>query len=313
LEVDPSCRSKWFREQRLPGPVLWYGGKSGFILPHILRMLPITRVYVEPYGGAGSVLLSKDRSEVEVYNDLDWRIVNLLQAIQDEERFEYLYHRIFYTLYSRYEFIRALDIMKDAKADDDDKAWAFFVAQNQGYGGISYLPGHWGRAFTADKGVAKKVRTYSIRVDRLPRQHERLRGVTILCKDAFRVIREYDSPDTTFFLDPPYVPDTRVNKKVYYIDQPVEHHERLVDLLLEVRSAVVLIGYDHSVYRPLVEAGWEKVSIRSYASAAARNRGTKTVGKGALRKHAPRVETVWRNPRACELKPIDKGRYKVQD
>jgi DNA adenine methylase len=304
VDVNAAFGSKWFKEQRLPGPVLWYGGKGSWNLPRILKVLPITGTYVEPYGGAASVLLSKDRSDLEVYSDLDWRIVNLLKAIQDPDRFRLLYHRVFYTLYSRSEFIRGLEIMKDPSASDDDKAWAFFVIQNQGYGGISHLPGHWGRAFTDDKGVAKKVRTYTIRIDRLPRQHERLQGVEILNMDAIEVMLEYDSDDTTVFLDPPYVPDTRVNKKVYHIDQPIEHHELLVDTILKLRSAVVLIGYEHPVYTPLEDAGWEKIPFKSYASAAARNRGTKTVGRGALLKHASRIETIWRNPRAVELKPL---------
>lgn len=303
MRVSGGFTSRWFKEQRLPGPVLYYGGKSGWLLPHILRHLPETDVYVEPYGGAGSVLLSRPRSKLEVYNDLDWRIVNLLQAIQDERRFPLLYHRAYFTLYARSEFVRALEMLRDPTVDDDWKAWAYFVAQNQGYGGISYLPGHWGRAFTDDKGVAKKVRTFTIRVDRLPRQHERLQGVEIQCRDAFRVIKEYDSPETTYFLDPPYVPDTRVNKKVYSIDQPLEHHRDLVEVILRLDGAVVLIGYDHPVYRPLEDAGWEKLHFRGYASAAARNRGTRTVGRGALLKHAPRVETIWRNPLASRLCP----------
>jgi DNA adenine methylase len=275
------------------------------MLPKLLKLIPDNKVYVEPYGGAASVLFTKAPSNLEVYNDMDWRLVNLMLVIKNKKHFEELWHRVYWTPYSFDEFKRSLDIIKNPKEHDVvTLAWAFFTAQNQSYGGIAKSAGNWGKAFTNDVGVAKKVRTYYLRVDRLPRHHQRLQDVSIESQDALQLVKKWDHPDTTFYLDPPYVPPTRVNEKVYKVDQEILHHEQLVKQLEGTQSAVVLSGYEHPVYEPLVDAGWERIDLKSYSSAAARNRNSKTRGEGSLLKHAARVEVIWRSPRASQLLPL---------
>lgn len=64
-------------------PLLRYHGGKWKLAPWILRHLPPHRVYVEPFGGGGSVLLQKPRSYAEVYNDLDGEIVNLFRVARE--------------------------------------------------------------------------------------------------------------------------------------------------------------------------------------------------------------------------------------
>ncbi|MDR3351761.1 MAG: DNA adenine methylase [Zoogloeaceae bacterium] len=81
----------------------YFGGKWA-IAPWIIEHMPEHRVYVEPFGGAASVLLRKPRSKVEVYNDLDDEIVGLFRVIQSPLQCRELFRLLRRTPYSRREF-----------------------------------------------------------------------------------------------------------------------------------------------------------------------------------------------------------------
>ena len=69
-------------------PICWLGGK-GLLVKKLLPLVPEHRIYVEVFGGGASLLLAKDPavSEVEVYNDLDSRLVNLFEVLREPEGF----------------------------------------------------------------------------------------------------------------------------------------------------------------------------------------------------------------------------------
>ena len=99
-------------------------------------------------------------------------------------------------------------------------------------------------------------------------------------------IEVLDKEDTLFYLDLPYIQDTRKQKKSYDHEMTDEQHKELVDVLIKIKGKVVLSGYDHPIYNKLLENGWNKVVLGEYAK-----RGQKT-NEGELSKGK---EFVWVN------------------
>lgn len=276
------------------------------MISKISPLIPYTKIYVEPYGGAASILFSRKPAPVEVYNDIDNRLVNLMRVLQDPEKFERFATRLSNTLYSLEEFRLALDILSDKEASEEDLAWALFVAQNQGFSGwVPKYEGNWGRSFISSRGMASSVSSWLRRLDRLSLWHDRISRVQIDSRDALQVITYWDSDETTFYLDPPYVLETRKFQDEaghsYAVEPDLSYHEILSRNLVGINGAAVLSCYDHPVYQPLVDAGWDKIEFQVSCSAAGRKRGSKLRGIGAAKKHAARTEVVYRNPKAVEL------------
>jgi DNA adenine methylase len=285
----------------LRAPVQWFGGK-GNMIAKLMRHVPQGGLpYCEPYMGAASLFFAREPAPVEVLNDLDGDLVNLFRCLQDKATFEELKHRIRYTLYARSEFGRAIDILNDESVTDPvQRAWAFFVAKNQGISGSSKTIGSWSRAFVSTSGVADNANKWIMRLSMLDDWHLRLLRAQIDNRDALEVIRYWDNPEAVFYVDPPYHHDTRKDKEIYNVEQDHNHHVQLVETLLACKGAVVLSGYDHPVYAPLADAGWMVTRYETACHAACRGRGSGLQGTGAAKAKVPRVEVVWSNPKATE-------------
>jgi DNA adenine methylase len=262
--------------------IRWAGGK-GRQLDDLLPFIPNGRVYVEPFGGGGSVLLNKARSEVEVYNDLDHSLVNLFTVVRDNELFDEFARVLDWTPYSRENFVGSLDF--ESVGDSVLAAVKFYTVLNQSISG-KRLAGKWDWARAKTDNLADR---WVLRQYKLGAVHDRLKHVQIECRDAIDILQEWDSEETVFYCDPPYVLETRKKQKYYAVEPGDEYHKELVACLKEVRGAVVLSGYLHPTYNVLLEAGWVADSYGQNAMMTVHD-------EGAVRDK--RMEVVWRNARA---------------
>jgi DNA adenine methylase len=286
---------------RLRAPIQYYGGK-GMLLKWLLPLIPEGgRPYVEPYFGAGSVFFARDPAPVEVLNDLDGDVVTLMRAFQDREQFEELRHRLMWTPYARAEFQRALEMRGDPSVSGVDRAWAVFVTQNMGTSGKGRTAGNWGRVLaTASRGMAETTNKWLMRLTMLDAWRWRLMMAQIDNRDALEVIRYWDSDETVFYLDPPYLADTRKSSDDYRFETTDKHHSELVKTILNCEGTVILSCYDHEIYEPLRGAGWHKEQIITSAHSACRFRGSGLRGVGNAKARVKRTETVWLNPKAVK-------------
>jgi DNA adenine methylase len=133
--------------EKLRAPFKYFGGK-GKMLAKLLPLLPSHKVYVEPFCGAASLFFAKPTSPVEVLNDLNEDVVNVFRVLQNKETHEELRFRLMYTPYARSEFVRAIEMLDRKDLTPVDRAWAFMVRQNMGFGGKAGANGgDWGRVY----------------------------------------------------------------------------------------------------------------------------------------------------------------------
>ena len=93
---------------KIARPALRYHGGKWNLASWIISHFPVHECYVEPFGGAASVLLQKSRSPLEVYNDLDGRVVSFFSVLR--ERPDELARLLSLTPYARAEYELSYEI-----------------------------------------------------------------------------------------------------------------------------------------------------------------------------------------------------------
>lgn len=236
-------------------PVKWHGGKY-YLAKKIIDLFPEHRIYLEPFGGAASVLLNKPPVEVEAYNDLDLTISRLFRVLQKEGRkFAELLQ---FVPYSQYEFEMAATYPDGAS--DVEKAVCDYIRWRQSFGGQGKT---WSYTTTrARGGKAGDVNAWWTSIEQLPYIIERLKRVQLLHQPAIKAIKRFDHSEALIYCDPPYLHETRNpnSRDVYGIEMTTEEHIELGEALNECQSKVVISGYPSDLYKKMFK-GWREVEF----------------------------------------------------
>ncbi len=255
----------------LTQPIKRHGGKH-YLADWILSHRPAEYItYCEPYFGAGSVLLRHDpKGCSEVVNDLDGNLMNFWAVLGDPARFSDLQMVLIATPFAQRIFGAAVD---GKAATSVGRAADFFVRSRQSRQGLCKDFATMSKTRTR-RGMNEQVAQWLGAIEGLPEIHERLKRVVILNEDALSAIARMDSPDTWFYLDPPYRHETRTDKKSYgEFECGDSHHFDLLALLADhsFQGRFALSGYHSREYDDVASAcGWrcvEKV-IDNKASSA---------------------------------------------
>jgi DNA adenine methylase len=270
-------------------PVLrWLGGKYR-LAPWIIQQLPPHRIYVEPYGGAASVLLRKPRSYNEVYNDLDGELVNLFTVLRGPDA-PALIRALALTPYARAEYLLSL-----AACDEPiERARRTIVRSHMAHGtGSARMDRPTGFRSDGRSGTTNVAREWADLPAAVAGVVERFRGVTIRQDPALALMAEYSDPKALIYLDPPYMPDTRSVKSnkggeryhTYAFEMLEPDHLSLLDACRASEAMIALSGYPHPAYSEGLP-GWV---CRTVAARAHRN--------------SARTECLWLNPAAVDAHP----------
>lgn len=211
-------------------PITYYGGKQN-MAKHVLELMPSHRTYVEPFFGGGSIFFMKEPSKVEVINDLDDRLITMYRVMKT--KFPTFKAMLDATLHSRSEYRLALQVMKSPQDYSDMRvAWATYIACNASYS--SKIGAGW--AFSRKSNMAKRIARKL--EDLTDETMERLRYTSIESQDALRVIEYWDTPETLFYLDPPYPEGDcghyTKGKDIYY---------DLLEVLPSIKGKFILSSY----------------------------------------------------------------------
>jgi len=248
-------------------PILRYHGGKWKLADWIIGFFPPHRVYVEPYGGAASVLLQKQRSYGEVYNDLDREMVNLFRVTR--EKGKDLAKALELTPFARDEYRESFDFSDDPM----EQARRTVIRSMMGFGSNALCREiKSGFRSNSNRSGTIPAHDWSNYPDVLRQIIERLKGVVIENKDAMEVSLQHDSIETLHYLDPPYVHSTRSSKMHghhgYNFEMSEEQHREMAEIARELKGIVIISGYECELYSDELFADWYREERASLADGA---------------------------------------------
>jgi DNA adenine methylase len=223
-------------------PLLDYFGSKWRLASHIIPHFPEHKTYVEVFCGAASILFKKEPSRNEIINDIHNEIQNLFYCLRtDALRLE---NMLALTPYSRTEY----KLAREPVVEPFEKARRTIIKSWFGIGdSLDNATGF--RVSLTQKGSV--TAPWVIYKKQLHEYAKRLEQVIIECLDYRELIRRYDKPDTLFYLDPPYVTETRNKLNAYLHEWNNNDHRELVETLNKINGKFVLSGYENKIYEPL--------------------------------------------------------------
>lgn len=261
--------------------MLRYHGGKWRLADWIIRQFPQHLVYVEPFGGAGSVLLRKPRAHAEVYNDLDGEVVNVFRVLRDHG--DELKRALVLTPFSREEFEASYEPCEDRI----EQARRTIIRSFQGFGSAAVCGETSGFRANSNRSHTTPAHDWSGYPLCVPAFIERLRGVVIEQRDAAEVMLAHDGPNTLHYVDPPYVHSTRsekrrntVTRKAYKFEMTDADHRALCDTLHGLKGAVVLSGYRSALYDELF-GDWTRIDRMACADGARQRVESLWLSRGA--------------------------------
>lgn len=283
--------------KKITTPAPYFGGKFGTIGSQIAHYINQTehRIYVEPFGGMAGVLFLKRPSPVEVYNDIDKRLVNLFRVLRSKSKTSKLYEQLELTPFAREEYLAAQQVVKESlvtEVDEIELARATVVCLSMSIQPSMQHNGFKCSTHKYDSNVATQFRKRTKQFNLIT---ERIKDVMIENCDASKLMLRFDSPQTLIYLDPPYVKSTRnhnrssnrsTHKDYGYEMDDIDHKMMLV-VSGSLKSKVIISGYISDIYEEQLK-GWYKKEIRStsFISGSQMEKGDTSMA---------RTEVLWSN------------------
>ena len=210
--------------------ITWIGGKR-LLRKLICEHIPLNiNSYIEPFGGGAWVLFAKDKhAKLEVYNDLDSRLVNLFRVVKFHPKA--LIEELNLCFNSREQF---REFLNSTPWTDIQQAAKFIYLLHHSFGGKGATYGTCLNGNSSAKSclnLQERIKAISKRLDKVYIEHLSFE----------ELIPKYDNENALFYCDPPYTQGTGylvANSKTF-------QHELLKDILSNLKGKFIL-SYDDS-------------------------------------------------------------------
>ena len=271
-----------------------YPGSKCKAVSKLLSIYPEHKIYVSLFGGSGVDILYKDPSKVEVFNDVDQHVITFFRVLQTDYMRDELKRRLAETAYSRREFEIAINSLQSQRLlrrlrrsrpkktmqplykrlndtltveydfDPVSRALHWMIGTWQGrqsHCPLTVAAASWGNG-AATHNPVQKWQMLDTCIDATA---SRFRRIYLDCRDWSKVLPEHDSPDTFYFVDPPYMLSTIARKDQYAHVLSDDDHFMLLDALNAIQGKAIIFGNRSPVYDEML-AHWIRIkTFREFA------------------------------------------------
>ena len=269
------------KKRRLRPPVKTHGGKW-YLASWIVENFPDNYedlTYVEPMCAGASVFLTKKPSREEVLNDLDHGLICVFKSLRDEPK-EFI-DRLKRIRYTDRTFKMALNKSGQNLEDYVEAGINEYMLRRMSRGGMKKSFA-WSERIRG--GKPGDVNAWKTMLKELPSIADRIKETTILNRSVFDVFKVWDEEDTLWYIDPPYLPNTREENStnIYEHEMSVDDHIQLLNIIKNARGKVIISGYSSPLYNRNLK-GW-KIKKKNVANNS---------GQGKTKEK--RTEVIWMN------------------
>jgi DNA adenine methylase len=240
-------------------PIKYFGGKNGFA-NKILEYFPKnhqTMNYIEPFCGSAAMLFHKERSPIEIINDIDENVYSIFSVLINKQDFSEFKYKCDLSLFSEKMLLQYKASLKNDDLSIVERAYKYYYCNRLSFnssGGIS-------ASTSVRRNMSKSVSDYLSSIDKLYEIHNRLSNVVILNRDGVNVIKKYDKENTFMYCDSPYANETRSSGR-YKHDFTDDKQDEYLNVLISIKNAKMLIsGYNCERYEILEKNGYNRIDL----------------------------------------------------
>lgn len=206
------------------------GGKS-LLVKKIIKIIPLHRVYIEPFIGAGSIFFAKPLAEINIINDIDNIPIEIFNDILSTETFD--------------DVNLTIDDITEEKFNERKTKTEFENPKERLLNNLflikmSFMSNMSKYSFTrCDDEIHSRIPKFNQLKKNFNNYKFKLSKTQILNEDYKNVIINNDCEDSFIYLDPPY---SQIKKCWNYKNYPLR--EQLFEVLNSIKGKFIM-SYDN--------------------------------------------------------------------